>query len=209
MKKTVKSKAIQKTRQRAISKAGLNLNQKKFCRNYVSREFFGNGMESYIEAYDIIIKRKSDYLSAMASASRLLRNVKVCEHLNGLLEAAGLNDQFVDKQLLFLITQHDDLKTKIAAIKEYNELKARIQKNLPPTQNIFLTYEQYLTVNTSRGHSETLGAFPNLQRELHGLPSVLSKNQKQEVRNGMVQAERGPAYVGGEDSGAEEEWEGG
>lgn len=42
-----------------------------------------------------------------------------------MLSEVGLNDVFVDKQLLFLIQQHADLRVKLRAIQEYNRLKAR------------------------------------------------------------------------------------
>jgi hypothetical protein len=50
-----------------------------------------------------------------------LRNVKVSERINELLEQGGLNDHFVDKQLSFLIAQHADFKSKLGAIREYNK----------------------------------------------------------------------------------------
>lgn len=101
--------------------------QRLFCELYVSeKEFFGNGVQSYIEAYDPDQTAKNWYKSACASASRLLRNVKVTKEINRLLEVQGLNDEAVDKQLSFLITQHADFGSKVQAIKEYNKLKQRI-----------------------------------------------------------------------------------
>lgn len=105
----------------------LNPKQERFCKLYASdREFFGNGVQSYIEAYDPDMTKTNAYKTCMAAASRLLTNVKVCEKINNLLEEGGLNDQFVDKQLTFIITQHADFGSKIAAIREYNKLKSRI-----------------------------------------------------------------------------------
>ena len=111
----------------------LNLKQKKFCKLYASdREFFGNGVESYIEAYNPT-RKGNWYKSAQVSASRLLLNVIILEEINKMLEEGGLNDSFVDKQLLFLIKQHSDLKVKRGAIGEYNKLKARIIKKIDHT----------------------------------------------------------------------------
>ena len=42
----------------------------------------------------------------------------------------GLNDAFADKQLAFVMSQSADLRSKMAAIKEYNALKGRIKKKL-------------------------------------------------------------------------------
>jgi hypothetical protein len=106
---------------------GLNLQQEKFCQLYVTdREFFGNGVETYLEVYDIDKTKPNWYKTACAAASRLLSNVKVCERISELLEENGLNDVHVDKQLLFLINQYSDFSSKIAAIREYNKLKQRI-----------------------------------------------------------------------------------
>lgn len=113
----------------------LNPKQELFCKLYATdREFFGNGVESYIEAYDP--DRKGNwYKSAQGSASRLLSSAIICEKINGLLERGGLNDEFVDKQLLFLITQHSELSTKAKAIQEYNKLKSRIINKTDLTSN--------------------------------------------------------------------------
>ena len=104
----------------------LTAKQELFAQTYVSREFFGNGVQSYIEVYSPDQSKKDWYKSACAGASQILSNIKVCNRINELLDDAGLNDQFVDKQLLFLMTQHSDFASKIASIREYNKLKSRI-----------------------------------------------------------------------------------
>lgn len=105
----------------------LNAKQQLFCQLYTTEtEFFGNGVQSYIEAYDVDQSKPNWYKTACASASRLLSNVKVIDRINNILEETGLNDAFIDKQLSFLITQHSDFGTKLRAIQEYNKLKQRI-----------------------------------------------------------------------------------
>lgn len=112
----------------AGDKETLNPKQELFCQLFASdREFYGNGVESYAEAYDIDISNPSKYKSAVVSASRLLTNAKILVRINELLEEGGLNDVFVDKQLRFLVTQNADLSTKRAAINDYNKLKQRIK----------------------------------------------------------------------------------
>lgn len=106
-----------------------NLKHEKFCQLYTSQEFFGNGVHSYIEAYQIDMSKQGAYKSACANASRLLTKDKIIQRIDDLIIDGGLNDQYVDKQLLFLITQHADFKSKLGAIKEYNALKARTAKN--------------------------------------------------------------------------------
>lgn len=106
---------------------GLNPKHFKFCQLYASsEEFFGNGTQSYIETYKP--KRIGNwYNSARSSASDLLTNPNILRCINHLLEMRGLNDVFVDKQLEFLVTQHADFKSKLGAIREYNQLKKRTE----------------------------------------------------------------------------------
>ncbi len=104
-------------------KPKLNKKQERFCQLFVSKEFFGNGVQSYIEAYNI---PPEGYNAARVSASDLLTKPNICDYINELLEQSGLNDEFVDKQLLFMITQNADFTQKMAAIREYNKLKSRI-----------------------------------------------------------------------------------
>lgn len=112
----------------------LSPKQELFCQLYATEsEFFGNGVQSYIEAYEPDQSKPNWYKSACSSASRLLTNVKVINRINAILEETGLNDAFIDKQLSFLITQHSDFTTKLGAIKEYNKLRQRITEKLDHT----------------------------------------------------------------------------
>lgn len=105
----------------------LNQKQELFAQLYASdREFFGNGVQAYVEAYNPDTSKPNWYKTCAAAASRLLRNVKVIDRINEILENDGLNDAFVDKQLVFIIKQHADFGSKMAAIREYNKLKSRI-----------------------------------------------------------------------------------
>lgn len=114
----------------------LNIKQKLFCELFASdREFFGNGVQSYIEAYDIDLTKKGAYNVAKANANRLLTKADILDYINTLFEAHGLNDTFVDKQLEKLIVQDAEFSTKLQAIKEYNALKQRITKKLDMTTN--------------------------------------------------------------------------
>lgn len=117
----------------------LNEQQKEFCRLYVSEAFFGNGVQSYLEVYNVDRSKKGWYNVACAAASRLLSNVKVCQHINSLLEEAGLSDQFIDKQMLFLISQHADFSAKLGAIREYNKLKGRVTQKIDHSGQIGFT----------------------------------------------------------------------
>ncbi len=112
----------------------LNEKQLLFCRLYVSREFYGNGTLSYCEAYGFDPSDIKQYNSARHSASHLLNNPNISQHINNLLEEGGLNDSHIDKRLLFLINQNEDKGTALGAIKEYNKLKQRIIEKIEMNQ---------------------------------------------------------------------------
>jgi len=114
-----------------IKEDKLNLKQEKFCQLYAGdKELFGHGTGSYMEAYNV---EPAKWKTAMVNASRLLSNAKILRRINELLELNGLNTPFVDKQLEFLVTQNADFKSKLGAIKEYNQLKNRIKTKLDIT----------------------------------------------------------------------------
>lgn len=104
----------------------LNEKQKLFCNYFVSEEFFANGFRAYCKAYNIDTEDFKKAQSARVRASELLTNSNILNYINELLDEAGLNDSFVDKQLLIAITQNADFNSKVKAIAEYNKLKQRI-----------------------------------------------------------------------------------
>lgn len=124
-----------------MAKNKLNIPQEKFCKLYVSSEFYWNWTQSYIEAYNPDQNKINWYKTAKSNASRLLSNNNVCERINELLEEQWLNDQFVDKQLLYLITQHWDISVKMSAIKHYNALKSRVTKKIEHLGSINSDYK--------------------------------------------------------------------
>ena len=115
--------------------SNLNPRQEAFCQLYVEwdKNFFGNWVQCYIEVYEPDKTSTNWYKKACSSASEILSNPKVYTRINELLEEWGLNDQFVDKQLLFLIQQHQDLWSKMRAIWEYNKMKSRINNRIELT----------------------------------------------------------------------------
>jgi hypothetical protein len=116
--------------------------EEEFCKLFVSAdsEFFGNGTQSYIEAFNVDLHKKGAYLVSRVQASKLLTKPNILKRINQLLEDVGLNDLNVDKQLYMVINQCADLSSKVAAIREYNKLKKRIEDNS-------LTLPQTLTIN--------------------------------------------------------------
>lgn len=112
--------------------------QEQFCLLYVSKEFFANGVETYAEAYGIDLTQQGAYNSAKTGAWRLLTNVDICKRINELLELSGLTENFVDKQLTFIITQNADIPSKIAGIREFNKLKGRITTKIEETKKFIV-----------------------------------------------------------------------
>ena len=128
-----KSKSKKVARPRSVvkptTKSGHKLTpqQELFCQLYAGdREFFGNGVQSYIEAYNVDTSKPGWYTTARAGAHENLTKPHILERIDEIFEAHGLNDQFVDKQLEKLIVQDADFSAKMKAISEYNKLKARI-----------------------------------------------------------------------------------
>lgn len=107
--------------------------QISFCDLYASdREFFGNGVQSYMEAYGLDINKKN-YQIAKSEAYKNLTKPHLLEYINAIYETRGLSEAFVDKQLEKVINQDADFKSKVAAIKEFNKLKGRI---IQKTENL-------------------------------------------------------------------------
>lgn len=108
-------------------KDNLNSNQLHFCELFVSsdKEFFGNGVQSYIESYEPDQTRPNWYKNACSRASELLSNPKVMAKISSLLEVGGFNDENVEKQHTFLINQYTDLGVKQRALSDFYKLKGK------------------------------------------------------------------------------------
>jgi hypothetical protein len=113
-----------------LRKSKLNPKQELFCQLYATdREFFGNGVQSYIEAYDITVghgKGQSTYETCRTRAWQLLTNVDVLARIDELLELGPLSTQKADKTLAFWMTQRAHPDTSMNAVKEFNKLRGRI-----------------------------------------------------------------------------------
>lgn len=104
-----------------------NARHELFCQLYAGdEEFFCNGTRAYAQAYDVDLDK--EYNTAKVNASKLLTKTNILDRINEIIDDAGLNDAFVDKQLKKLITQDADFSNKMSAIREYNKLRARIEE---------------------------------------------------------------------------------
>ena len=111
------------------SKKKLTPKQELFCKLFATeREYFGNGTQAYAKAYNIDLTKRGKQSIAKSNASRLLTYDYIMKYIDKLLDLGGLNDNRVDKELLFLIEQNANLHIKLGAIKEYNSLRKRIIK---------------------------------------------------------------------------------
>ena len=107
------------------------MKQKEFCRLFATeQEFFGNGVQSYIEAYDYDIAKPNAYKSAASCAHKLLKNADILAYIDEIMTEIGFNEGHADKQLGFLMTQNSEMGVKLGAIKEFNALKTRIVKKM-------------------------------------------------------------------------------
>lgn len=117
--------------------------EKRFCDLYVSKDYMGNGVQAYAEAFNKDLTDPKQYNSSRTNASKLLTNTNILLYINELLDTIGFNDAFVDKQLLFTMTQNADFGSKVAAIKEYNKLKQRITEKIQVTNyDVTITTEE-------------------------------------------------------------------
>lgn len=112
-------------------KKRLGPKQELFCRLYAEPgEYFGNGTQAYIEAYAVDLTKKGAHAVARAGAYENLSKPHILARVRELLELGPLNEETVDRELAFVILQSADMQAKVGAIREYNQLKARIIKKL-------------------------------------------------------------------------------
>lgn len=98
----------------------INLKQKLFCDKYLSSK--GDSI-SAVEGAGYKVSDNKRLASSIASEN--LTKPNICAYLNLKLKESGLDDEFVDKQLLFLVNQYSDLRVKLSAIDTYYKLKGR------------------------------------------------------------------------------------
>ncbi|MBU4274649.1 terminase small subunit [Patescibacteria group bacterium] len=118
----------------------LTAKEEVFCRIFVTdRDCFSNGTQTYIKAFG----GKTTHRAARQHAYRLLTKDYVTARIRELLDIY-INNEVVDRELGFVITQKADLSSKVAAIREYNKVKRRIEPEgaLPQTININITSDE-------------------------------------------------------------------
>lgn len=129
-----------------LAKSKMSVKREKFCLLYAGGEL-GNGVKAYGKAFGIDISTTKGHRTARANASRLLTNANITARINELLEEIGITDELAKKHLTFLMNQFSDLNVKLAAVREYNRMRERVNKNLPESKS--LRYEQFLQLRLS------------------------------------------------------------
>lgn len=124
-----------------------------FCKCYTSnRELFGNATHAYAEAFgykldtlsrdDAVYDENhkciepSSYDKAVnvcaVEGNRLLRFPKINQRISDLLNEL-FKEEIIDAELSWVIMQRQDLGPKVAAIKEFNVLRARTKNRVEMT----------------------------------------------------------------------------
>lgn len=131
-----------------------NPNHELFCNLYASdKEFFGNGVASYVEAYNKDLRKKGTYASSRTMAYKLLTKADILARIREIMDIY-INDEVVDKELAFVIKQNAELSAKVAAIREYNQLKGRITKKLHIEGEIKTALVEFIGVDTDNGQDK-------------------------------------------------------
>lgn len=153
-----------KSKKKSKNKSIIDINilspqQMMFCNLYVKNsDLFGNATLCYAEAFGYDLEslsteaiysesdenghkekiEDSEYAKASnvcaSAGARLLRNVKVDEHINKLLNELMTNES-ADAELAWVMKQRIDLGPKIQALREFNKLKNRIVNQFELTDN--------------------------------------------------------------------------
>lgn len=124
----------------------ITLMNDRFCHYYTScEEFFGDGTNSYLMAYNLDPNNPKDVANARSSASRLLVDPRILNRIDIYLTEDGFNNGFIDKQLLLVAKQNADFSSKMAAIREYNKLKQRIVDKAQNETEINIKVAKYVS----------------------------------------------------------------
>lgn len=147
MKKVIKKKkTILKTKikkEENIKKDILSPEQRIFCELYYNPgEFFSNATWAYIKShnYDIPMlpvsqlttAEKRKYKVARSAAYQALTSINIIVEGKKILKS-NIHDNFFDNQMVRTASQDKDWASKMAAVKEYNQLKSRILKKIDLT----------------------------------------------------------------------------
>lgn len=114
-----------------------NMKHELFVRKYL--ELRGNQTQAYCQAYDLDYHDPKDYSNAKSRGHELVKNSEVHARIKYFLKEIGLNDNFVDNELLNTIWQDEDKSAKVKAIDIYNKMSKRYENNINITIDTWKT----------------------------------------------------------------------
>lgn len=100
----------------------------KYAEYYTSTEHLGDSYTAVIEAYNLDINDREVTAKCNKILKRIEKHQGLTTMINALLHTQGLNESNVDKQLLFCVNQHTDMKVKLMAIKLFKEMNGKLKK---------------------------------------------------------------------------------
>ena len=107
-----------------------NKREEAFCALFATNEeFFGNGVQSFIRAFNFDMSEQNAYDKAKNRAARLLAKRHILERVNHFLVLLDLNPAHVDKQLAFVLTQNANLAAKMDAVKVSLKMQGRLNES--------------------------------------------------------------------------------
>lgn len=151
--KNFKKKSVKKTvkKQSPVTedKNSLTLKSEIFCQAWV--DYKGNGTQAALAAFDIkgkdiidegpkkgktgfvTVKAKQEWKEkvrkvqnvAAVMANEILRNPKIRQRIDELLDERGFNDVSVKREHFKIVAQDKDLSSKMRAISDYYKLKGK------------------------------------------------------------------------------------
>lgn len=108
-----------------------------FCQYYVKdKDLMGNKIRSYMKAFNV---PENKYNSASSNINYIINKEHIILRIDELLKETygkDLNDNTVDRHLLFVIMQNFDLNAKVAGIREYNRIKGRVTHKISVTPEL-------------------------------------------------------------------------
>jgi hypothetical protein len=103
--------------------------QRKFCIEFVKPENLGKQLSAYAIAADLDLNDDTQYHLAKDGGSRLADHAGCVTLINCLLQSQGLSQENAKNQLLFLINQMGDKKTKLRALELFWKMTGELKKH--------------------------------------------------------------------------------
>lgn len=107
---------------------GLSREEVRFAELYHS-EFAGDGLRTAADIWGFNLSIKAQHIRARTIATRLLNDADIMLLVNSQLNALSLNDTHVNAVLAGLVSQGEDKRIQMAAIKHYADISDQKRRN--------------------------------------------------------------------------------